>query len=73
MAKIKWKTKSEMEKEKTLSEINTLKKQLDKTDYKIIKSSEYQLLGIEIPYNLEELHAERQAIRDEINELEELI
>lgn len=73
MAKIKWKTKSEMEKEKTLSEINTLKKQLDKTDYKIIKSSEYQLLGIEIPYNLEELHAERQAIRDKINELEELI
>jgi len=44
MAKIKWKTKSEMEKEKTLSEINTLKKQLDKTDYKIIKSSECQLL-----------------------------
>jgi len=73
MAKIKWKTKSEMEKEKTLSEINTLKKQLDKTDYKIIKASEYQLLGIEIPYNLEELHAERQAIRDKINELEELI
>lgn len=53
-------------------EIITAKRQLEETDYKIIKSSEYQLLGLEVPYNLEELHAERQALRDNINELENL-
>ena len=53
-------------------EIITAKRQLEETDYKIIKSSEYQLLGLEVPYNLEELHAERQALRDKINELENL-
>lgn len=53
-------------------EVRTLKKQLEETDYKIIKSSEYQLLGLETPYDLEELHAERQNLRDKINELENL-
>jgi len=70
MAKIKWRTKQEIEVEKQKAEINNLKSQLEETDYKIIKSSEYQLLGLEVPYNLEELHAERQALRDRINELE---
>lgn len=70
MAQIKWKTKTDIEIEKQKQEIVTLKSQLTETDYKIIKSSEYQLLGLEAPYNLEELHAERQALRDKINELE---
>jgi hypothetical protein len=39
-------------------------------DYKIIKCSEYQLAGKELPYDITELHAERQALRDEINKLE---
>ena len=55
------------------AEIRELKKQLDETDYMIIKSSEYQILGMEIPYDLSELHTERQTIRDKINELEGLI
>ena len=50
--------------------ITELKAQLDGTDYKIIKCSEYSLAGVELPYNVAELHAERQALRDEINELE---
>ena len=51
--------------------IAELKKQLSATDYKVIKCAECQLLGQEMPYDVEALHAERQAIRDEINELEE--
>lgn len=50
--------------------IAELKAQLDGTDYKIIKCSEYSLAGIELPYNIADLHVARQAIRDEINELE---
>lgn len=52
--------------------IAKLKAQLSATDYKIIKCSECQLLGIELPYDIAELHAERQKIRDEINELEKI-
>lgn len=51
-------------------EIQELKKQLDETDYKIIKCSEYSLAGKELPYNIEYLHSQRQAIRDRITELE---
>lgn len=50
--------------------IAELKKKLSATDYKVIKCSECQLLGEETPYDVAELHAERQAIRDEINKLE---
>lgn len=47
-----------------------LKAQLASTDYKIIKCSECSLAGVELPYDIVALHAERQAIRDEINALE---
>ena len=53
-------------------EIIKLQEELDNTDYKIIKCSEYQLAGLEIPYNIAELHANRQRLRDKINELQEL-
>lgn len=52
------------------NEINELKAQLEATDYKVIKCYEYDAVGMEIPYNVEELHSERQAIRDVINEKE---
>lgn len=55
------------------AQINDLKKQLETTDYKIIKASEYNLLGLQCEYNIQELHTERQAIRDEINQLEQQI
>ena len=59
-------------KEKTPKQrISELKKRLTATDYKVIKCSECQLLGLEMPYDVAELHAERQAIRDEINRLEQ--
>ena len=56
--------------EEKQARIAELKAQLDGTDYKIIKCSECQLAGVELPYDIVALHAERQAIRDEINQLE---
>ena len=55
----------------TAQQIAELKAKLSATDYKVIKCSECQLLGIEMPYDVAELHAERQAIRDQINQLEQ--
>ena len=50
--------------------IAELKAELSSTDYKIIKCSECSLAGVELPYDISELHTARQALRDEINELE---
>lgn len=55
------------------SEIDKLKKQLSDTDYKIVKCSEYQLAGKEIPYDIIDLHNERQVLRDQINILESTV
>ena len=55
----------------TAQQIAELKAQLSATDYKVIKCSECQLLGMEMPYDVGELHAQRQAIRDQINQLEQ--
>ena len=51
-------------------QISQLKSKLQETDYMIIKCSEYQLSGLDMPYDIAKLHAERQALRDQINELE---
>ena len=51
-------------------QIVKLKAELESTDYKIIKCSEAQLVGDDLPYDIVALHAERQALRDRINELE---
>ena len=50
--------------------VEEVEEELSSTDYKIIKCSEAQLVGEELPYDITALHAERQAIRDQINELE---
>lgn len=42
-------------------------------DYKIIKCMEYQALGMDMPYDINELNQERQAVRDQINTLEDEI
>lgn len=49
--------------------VEELKNKLNESDYKVIKCYEYTLVGKEPPYDVEELHAERQAIRDTINKL----
>ena len=51
-------------------EIERLKSELQESDYKVIKCAEAICLNAELPYNMAELHNERQAFRDKINELE---
>lgn len=51
-------------------EIESLKRELENTDYKVIKCMEAMLVGEEMPYDVTELHTERQALRDRINVLE---
>ncbi len=53
------------------AEINDYKTELEKTDYIFTKCYEMSLVGEEnTEYDFEELHKERQALRDKINELE---
>ncbi len=52
-------------------EIQMLKKSLADSDYKVVKCTEYQLSGIELPYDIVELQKTRQSLRDKINELEQ--
>ena len=54
-----------------LSEIERIKSELQDSDYKVIKCAEALTIGAEMPYDVESLHKERQALRDKINELEE--
>ena len=51
-------------------DIESLKSELQESDYKVIKCAEAICLNGELPYNMTELHKERQALRDKINELE---
>lgn len=50
--------------------LKSLKSQLSSTDYQIIKCYEYSLAGLELPYDIQTLHTEREAIREQIRELE---
>lgn len=54
-------------------QIGWLEDKLKETDYKVIKAYEASLVGEPIPYDFKQVHAERQAIRDKINELEKLL
>lgn len=58
--------------EKVVAEIERLKSKLTSTDYQIIKSYEYALIDQPLSYDISTLHSERQAIRNRINELEQL-
>jgi hypothetical protein len=51
--------------------INDLKENLILTDYKVTKCYEYFMRQLPLPYNLEELSAQRDAWRAEINQLEQ--
>lgn len=54
-------------------EIRNLEAALTNSDYKVIKCMEHQMLDKEMPYDVNELNESRQAIRDQINDLEENI
>lgn len=51
--------------------IENLKNELKNGDYKVIKCYEASLTKQEMPYNIQELHSQRQLLRQKINELEE--
>lgn len=40
-------------------------------DWKIVKIQEYSLMQSPVPYNVNDLHAKRQAVRDRINQLQQ--
>ena len=50
-----------------------LQSQLSQGDYKVIKCAEASAAGAEMPYDIEALHAERDAKRARINEIEQLL
>jgi hypothetical protein len=54
-------------------QVGWLEEELKKTDYKVIKAYEASLIGKDVPYDFNEVHSDRQAIRDKINELENLL
>ena len=65
----------DMERMRLESEIRTLVSKLDAPtsdigDWKVVKCYEAKLLGNELPYDLENLMAERQKTRDRINEIQ---
>ena len=53
-----------------IAQIDDLKARIAASDYKVIKTYEYTLLGEQTEYDMEAVHAERQALRDRINVLE---
>lgn len=52
-------------------DIESLKSELQESDYKVIKCAEALTIGAVMPYDVAALHKERQALRDKINELEQ--
>lgn len=66
--------KAELARQRQLSQLTAqiadLKARIAASDYKVIKTYEYALLGEQTGYDMEAVHAERQALRDQINTLE---
>lgn len=63
-------SEEELARMERLAEVEELKMQLAESDYKVIKIAECAACGLPMPYDAEQLHSERQAIRDRINLLE---
>ena len=57
-------------KSELILDIESLKSELQDSDYKVIKCAEALTIGAEMPYDVASLHTVRQALRDKINELE---
>jgi len=65
---------AELARQRQISQVNAqiadLKNRIAASDYKVIKTYEYTLMGEQTEYDMETVHAERQALRDQINILE---
>lgn len=55
---------------KIQGEIDAIKAELSETDYQVIKCYEASLVGEELPYDIKELHEDRNEKRAQINALE---
>lgn len=53
--------------------IEKLQKEVAETDYQVRKCMEYSLVGKQLPYDIQAIHAEAEAIRAKIRELEKLL
>ena len=69
---LKWKVVKNSP-EKIAVEIARLQSELAATDYQVIKTYEYEMTGKKSPYDITTIHADRQAMRDRITELEGLM
>jgi hypothetical protein len=58
------------DRKKFQTQIDRLKNELAGSDYKVTKCYEASLMGEEPPYDIAALRQERQALRDQINDLE---
>lgn len=75
---INWeKTTKDLKIEALKAQIADAKETLAESDYKAIKNAEYAAIGLPLEYDPEELYADRQALRNQINtwesELSELV
>lgn len=68
--KISYRYETVFDTQKVRRDIQVLKDRLAGEDYKVIKCYEANLLGLPLPYDVQQIHGERQAYRDKINELE---
>lgn len=59
------------ENKKLKAEITSLKKELDDTDYQVLKCTENYMLGSAMPYDFSKLLYDRQKIRDDVDSLED--
>lgn len=71
--KISYRYIKAFDKKEVENKIRELKKQLSAGDYKIIKCYEASLLKEVLPYNVENLHKNRNELRKNINEFEKLL
>lgn len=71
--RISYRYKTVFDTQKVRREIQKLKDDLTASDYKVIKCYEASLAGTTLPYNIDDLHTQRQQTRDRINALETLL
>lgn len=69
---IAYRYETKFDTQKVRREIRSLKDELSGSDYKVIKCYEAAMTGWEMPYDVAAIHAERQTVRNRINELEQI-
>lgn len=65
--------RAELENEYYCKRSSLLSNSSELGDWKVVKSYEYFLAGEEIPYDFTTLHAQRQAVRDRIEEIKAIL